>query len=267
MDTEEDMSLALNNLIKGITMHNVQEQMRWHKVLYHIGKPAFPKIEAKLVTFTTSELSRHLKLLYLSGLMQLARDIDEQAAQDLAQQLIRNSRDKLIANRLKTIIEFTLENYVRYTIRGISIFVDKNIRTLYPIRLRLTTWFQQIPDDDLKNIERVYIVNQKPKEHLGQYTPIFYNIKLVWHNPFSWYNPLLWIFLWVIWFMREKTFYHEVGHHAHHHTFGQDPDQEQEANSYAADMLAKRHSIIYTILHVLRRVLTKYLPQNKGDVS
>jgi hypothetical protein len=103
----------------------------------------------------------------------------------------------------------------------------------------------------------MYIVNQKPKQHLGQYTPIFHNIKLVWHSRFSWYTPLLWMFSWVIWLMREKTFYHEVGHHAHCHTFGQDPDQEREANRYAAHMMAKRHPILYAILHVLQKMLIK----------
>lgn len=257
MDRENEIRQALRSLIDGITRRNRKEQMKWHKVVYQIGKSALPIIESKLVTFYASNIDGHLRFLYVTGLMQLAHDIDEEQAHRITQRLLRNGGDKMIANRLRAINEFSLEQHTRFTIRGISIFVDKGIITLYPLRRRLKKWFRQIPDQDLKDVDRVYIEGEKPGDYLGQYAPIFYTIKLIWASPFSWYNPLLWLFSWIIWLKREHTFYHEIGHHAHHHTFGQDPDQEREADHYAGTMWAKRHPILYGVIALLMKIVPK----------
>lgn len=257
MNTEKDITLALNNLIKGITMHSFKEQMRWHKVLYQIGKPAVPKIGSKLATFNASEMSRHLKLLYLSGLMRLIHDIDEEEAQKITQRLLQHGCDKMIANRLKAINEFTLNRYHRYKIKGVTVFEDKYLETSYPAHPLLEKWFDRVPDDDIREIDRIYVVSRHEQDYEGTYTPIFYNIQLVWDIPFSRLNPITWMML----ILKEKTFYHEIGHHVHNHTFGQDLDQEREANHYAAKLIAKYHPIFYFLVKGLIRLIPQELKQ------
>ena len=63
-----------------------------------------------------------------------------------------------------------------------------------------------------------------------------------WDMKTSPYHPFSYFLL----LKREHTFYHEIGHHVNNHTFGQDPDQEIEANSYAAKLLRK--GFLYFVL-------------------
>lgn len=258
MNSGQDITLALNNLIKGITMHNFKEQMRWHKVLYKIGKSAVPKLGSRLLTFNASEMSRHLKLLYLSGLMRLVHDIDEEEAHKITQQLLQHGCDTIIANRLKSINEFTLNHYHRYKIKGVTIFEEKSIETSYPIRSLLEKWFARVSDDDIREIDRMYVVNRHEQDYSGTYMPVYFNIQLVWDGiPFSQFNPLSRTML--IW--KETTFYHEIGHHVHNHTFGQDLDQEREANQYAAKIVAKYHPMVYFFIKGLIRLIPQELKQ------
>jgi hypothetical protein len=41
--------------------------------------------------------------------------------------------------------------------------------------------------------------------------------------------------------------YHEIGHHIHRHTFGEDPDQEREADKYVGRIFAKIHPLLFRI--------------------
>jgi hypothetical protein len=253
MDTEEDITLALTNLIKGITMHNFKEQMRWHKVLYQIGKPALPKICSKVMSFNSPGLSQHLKLLYISGLMKLIHDIDEQEAQKVTQQLLLQGCDKVIANRLKSINAFTLNQYTRYKIKGISIFEAHGLISPHPVRSVLEKWFQRVPEQDVKKIDRLYVVPYRMQDYSGSYTPIYYIIELVWYKIHL-SRPNL--FSRMLLLYQEHTFYHEIGHHVYHHTFGQDPDQEREANQYAAKIMATS----YPIGNIFIRIIVKLTP-------
>ena len=51
--------------------------------------------------------------------------------------------------------------------------------------------------------------------------------------------------------------YHEIGHHVHRHTFGQDPDQEREADQYAANILKKSHPLLRIIVRAVKFVFGK----------
>jgi hypothetical protein len=45
----------------------------------------------------------------------------------------------------------------------------------------------------------------------------------------------------------EIVLYHEIGHHVHRHTFGEDPDQEREADKYAGRIFANIHPLLFRI--------------------
>lgn len=83
--------------------------------------------------------------------------------------------------------------------------------------------------------------------------PILCKIVVEWDMPFSRFNPVSLLFLFLI----KKTFYHEIGHHAHRHTFGQDPDQEKEADRYAGRLLFKSHPLVMGALKYIIGIFVK----------
>lgn len=253
MKTKEQIAYALKELMQSVQQHDEKAYMRWHKTLYHLGKPAVPPIASKLVTFYHAALSQHLKLLYCSGLMRLLHDIDEEEARHVAQQLRQSGGESIITNRFRSITDFTLTHFSQYVIRGVTIFEEKALTTAFAPRPLLERWFARLPEADIHEIERIYIVNRNEQDYEGCYLPIYYNIHLVWDIPFSRRNPIAWLMLLV----KEHVFYHEVGHHAHRHTFGQDRNQEREADQYAARFL-KRHHPFYAFL---QKMCWKILPQ------
>ncbi len=53
----------------------------------------------------------------------------------------------------------------------------------------------------------------------------------------------------------ESVLYHEIGHHVHRHTFGQDPDQEKEANDYSDKIMFNSSHVLYRIMRAVKKVL------------
>jgi hypothetical protein len=101
--------------------------------------------------------------------------------------------------------------------------------------------------EDLKEIERIYILRSEDLSVWGSYTPILYKIKVVWDNPSSRWSPMSWVNNFII----ESTLYHEIGHHVHRHTFGQDPDQEREADKYSDKIMANSNHLPFRIRRFL----------------
>jgi hypothetical protein len=246
----EEIKVALKNLINAIIAHDIKNHMKWHKVLYEIGYPALPKIVSSIETYNFSKLDRHTKLICISGLVRLVHDIDENAAKEITNSIINGGCEKIISNRLQSINEFTLNNFESYRIKGVTVYEEKKMAPSYSIRSILQKWFENIPKEDIKEIDRIYVVKKDKQDYAGNYTPIFFSIKLVWYAPASRLNPLSWIcFLFI-----ENTFYHEVGHHVYRHTFGQDPDQERQANRYAFMLTQRAHPLLGALIVTIARL-------------
>jgi hypothetical protein len=64
------------------------------------------------------------------------------------------------------------------------------IVTKQNVKARLEQWMKNIPIEDLKEIDRIYIVRSKDSTPLGAYMPILYVINLVWDNPSSRWSPM-----------------------------------------------------------------------------
>ena len=82
----------------------------------------------------------------------------------------------------------------------------------------------------------------------GTYTPILSYIKLVWERNEA--DSFIW--KWMDLFRTKHTLYHEFGHHVHGHTFGQDSDQEKEADEYASILMRKAHPNMAKIAKTLK---------------
>lgn len=115
----------------------------------------------------------------------------------------------------------------------------------------LEKWLRNVPEDDLKEVERIYVIPKHEQGYAGQYTPIYYNIKLVWDEPRTQMNPQNWFDFMFL----EMVLYHEIGHHSHRHTFGQDKEQEEEADKYSRRVYFSSRPKLYNILKLVAKFI------------
>jgi hypothetical protein len=180
-------------------------------------------------------------------LVSVLHDIDEIESRKAAKQLKQNGCDVSIAHILDSVCRFTITEYAQYNVSGIRVFQHKKLSVKHLVQPKLEKWLRNVPTEDLSAIERIYVLRPGDLDALGTYTPILCSIKVIWDNPCSRLNPLSWVNLFII----EGTLYHEIGHHIHRHTFGQDEDQEKAANKYSDHTMANSDHLPFKIMRTL----------------
>lgn len=249
-DQTRQIDVHLKTLIRGLSQENVHERYEGYKSLYEIGLLAIPQIREALLKSKWEKVKYPGEIRYVSGLFSLLHDISEGESEKVERKIIDNGCDSIITQTIKSIRNFTVADYHTYYVKGIKIFEHKGIQKR-SVRGHLENWLKNVPDEDLREVERLYVVVDDGRDSLGSYTPILFNIKLVWDITFSHLNPLSWVLLLNV----EHTLYHEVGHHKHRHTFGQQPEQEKEANAYARNLIRKSHPILGALANVIDKGL------------
>jgi hypothetical protein len=154
---------------------------------------------------------------------------------------------------LKSVFEFSLKNYQKYQIKGLDIYEHKLVKAKCDISLYLEKWLSNVPEKDLEDINRLYVINRKKIQESGTYTPVLKIISLLWENH---YRERSLSFKLVALFT-EHVLYHEIGHHTNRHDFGIDPDQEKEADRYAFKIMRKSHPNLAYLLRVLSKLGVK----------
>lgn len=247
-EQDQDISRNLKTLIRGLTQNNVSEMYEAYKALFQIGAPAIPQIRAAVLQSNWSNLKYANGVRYVIGLVNLIHDIHEAEAREITNFLKINGCDLAVAKVLNSICRFTLADYAQYDVCGVKIFEHKKLVTKQNVKARLEEWLGNVPRDDVKGIERIYILRKGDLDSLGSYKPILYRINLVWDNPSPRWSPMFWVNNLII----ETTLYHEIGHHVHRHTFGQDPEQEEEAEKYSDKILANSSHLVIRAGRFLR---------------
>lgn len=245
----------LKTLSRGLIQGSNQEIYESHRALFEIGEVVIPVVKEQLLSQSWDEVQYSAQLNLLSGLLNLIHDIDENSARVIGREIITRGCSRIVESRVKSIINFTLEKFHTYTILGVNVYQAKELGDAGPVETRLSKWLSQVPKNDLREIERLYIVPPSNESYVGTYTPILCNIVVEWTTQEFRWPPLVWLVLSSV----EHTLYHEIGHHVHRHTFGQDPDQEDEADAYAARIMRKSHPISEFVARTLRRLLGKRL--------
>jgi len=228
-ELNQGINRSLRMLIRGLTQNNAAEMYGGYKALFQIGAPAIPQIRAAILKSTWSDLKYPNEIRYVCGLANLIHDIDESEARRIANRLKSNGCDLAVVRILDSICAFTLADYTQYSVCGVKIFEHKKLVTKQNVGARLEQWLKNIPIEDLKEIERLYVLRKEDLTCWGNYMPILHVIKLAWDNPCSRWSPMSWLNNFII----ESTLYHEIGHHVCRHTFRKDPDQEKEADKYS----------------------------------
>ena len=187
---------------------------------------------------------------YLCGIVTLMNDIDEDACRKTVDTIISNGCSKAVEQCLKSTVTFSLDDYLTFTIQGLRVFISKELENIEKIQAKLEKWLALVPGQDTQEIDRIYIIPyNEDYTYSGTYTPVLSYIRLVWKNPANKFN---FITQWVYNLLIEITFYHEIGHHVHKHTFGQDKYQEKEADDYAKQFVVVNHKILNFFIKTLK---------------
>ncbi|HEX8147246.1 MAG TPA: hypothetical protein VF591_08715 [Pyrinomonadaceae bacterium] len=220
---------SLRTLIRGLAQNSLGEAYEGYKALYKVGAPAIPQVREAVLKSNWSKLKYGNEARYVSGLFSLIHDIDEAEARSVADRLKNGGCAPAVARILDSVCAFTLSDYDRYSVCGAEVFEHKRLVTRQNVRALLQRWLKNVPAEDLREVERIFILRKEDFEGWGDYTPVLFRINIVWDNPSRRWSPMSHVNNFII----ERTLYHEIGHHAHRHTFGQDPEQEEAAERYA----------------------------------
>ena len=247
---EKSIQEHFKTLSRGLMQPSYKDAYQAYNVLYDMGHPVIPLLKKKLLETDWSN-SKYKELSgYISGLFSLLHDIDEDEASIVAEKIISNRCPNHIKAILKSVLDFSLKNYKKYHIRGIDIFEHKLVKAKCNIQFYLENWLSNVPENDLEDISRLYVINRQKINAAGTYTPILKIIALLWENPYKEKSFLFKFFA----LFTEKVLYHEIGHHANRHDFGIDADQEKEADKYAYKILQITHPYLASFSKIISKL-------------
>jgi hypothetical protein len=249
---DQHISRSLKNFLRGLTQNDVSVMYESYKALFQVGTAAIPHIRDLIFKSNWSNIKYPNEIRYVAGLVSLLHDLDESESEQIRAQLLRNGCTPALKSILDSIGSFKSDDYIHYEVRGIKIFEHKRLVTKQNVKRKLEQWLKSISDKDLEAIERIYIIRKEDVTTLGSYAPILYCINLTWDNPSARWSPISWVNN----FQIESTLYHEIGHHVHRHTFGQDPEQEESADKYADRIMAQRSDhLLFKVARLFKRAI------------
>lgn len=262
----DELETQLRRFSRAVLQGNYRETYRAHKEIYRAGRTAIPLLRESVLRSDFSNPRYPAATRYASALVNLIGDLDEGEARAVAREIIGRGCARPLRLVLESICRFSLADYIDYSIRGVQVLQHRDLSTTCDVRAWLDRWMANIPEKDLGDLTRIFVVRPADieREAAGTYTPYLHKVTLAWNVPDeSFLSRLLLLFA-------EATLYHEVGHHVCRHDFGQDPVQEREADAYANQLLKRAHPRLAWGLRILRagrRTETRDLREDDSDSS
>lgn len=219
-----------------------------HRLLYEAVPQSIPHIASQLSSIDLASKGRG-EFIYLSvGLAALLHDIDENLAEDYFKTALAGKVHPAIKAGFSSIRRFTKDDYRRSSYAGVEIFEHKTLTTKTnrsPTDF-VRSWLEFVPREDLLGISRIYLSeNDDTAGYFGTYLPGLAVINILWHAEASKSRLRR--------FLHQRTLYHEIGHHAFRHKSGwQDPEQEDEAEEYAVQMMARAYPSLRRTANIIR---------------
>ena len=165
---DKSLRESFKRLSRGLMQPSYPVAYQAYKDLYEIGPSAIPMLKSKLLEVDWSN-SKYKELSnYISGLFSLLHDLDEDEAQIIGDRIISDGCPRHIKAILKSVFEFSLKNYTKYQIRGLDIFEHKLVKAKCDIASYLERWLNNVPEYDLEEISRLYVIKRKKINASGE---------------------------------------------------------------------------------------------------
>jgi hypothetical protein len=229
---------ALRQFQRGLAQDNAEDIYPAWRALYHLGTGVGDALEKMLLDADWTSVEQPKAVQFFAGYLGLLHDIDERRSRKVMEDILHRGCDPVFRSVLTSIRSFTKSDYEILDLAGIPIWIEKKIRDHAIIAPLLKTWLNNVPPADLRGIDRITVVRRRSTmDYGGLYMPRAATLVLVWDNNAGGVSPLARLFQLLL----EFTLYHEIGHHYHDHSFGQDQGQEREADRYATETLKAAH--------------------------
>lgn len=243
--TPPNLDRAFNQLKRGLMTGSHKVSLTAYSTIYNAGADAIPKIVAELEKFDLKKPLRLEATHLLSGLLALHRDIDENGSDQFLARQNKLACPPVTAALLRSAGRISNRDYRKIKSGDIDIWEQENLDEQYRASEFVRTWLAEVPDADLAGIRKIYILPEMvEKEWAGKYLPGLAVITLAWWNVL----PADSRFNWAVNKNHRFVLFHEIGHHVHRHWFGQDPEQEEEADAYALELTRKHSSRLSRIV-------------------
>lgn len=251
-----ELERAFNQLKRGLMTGNHKVSLKAYSRIFDAGADAVPSIMSELEKFDLRKPLQVETTRLLSGLLSLHRDIDECGSDKFLARHSARDFPPVTAAVLRSAGRISNNDYRKTRYGNIQIWEQQALNEEYEASELVRAWLDEVPDADLAGIRRIYISPDLVEDDCaGTYLPGFAVITLAWWTILpasSWFNRVVNI-------DRRFTLFHEIGHHVHKHWFGQDPEQEKEANSYARDLVLKNSSQFGRVVRVSITLVKKII--------
>lgn len=246
--THPGIEPAIKRLKQGLMTHNGKLAFSAHLDLFHIGARVAPRLISELDLIDLGDADHSEAASLAVGLAVLLHDIDEAIAVQYIEKALQGECTPSIAGGFKAIIAEGKTRYWKTVAHGVIILEQFGISRSHRPSRHVAKWLARVPKQRLEGITRLFIVPQKSTDtDLGNYMPHVHVVTVRWRTGLfaTYLTP------WITNLLHEFVLYHEIGHFHHRHDFGQDPEQEDQANSFAGALFKKNHPFVSSFAKVV----------------
>ncbi len=250
-----EVTAQINNLLRGVNFSNVETVRDAWRELLDQGKAASPLVREKLRNPAWEKKPQQSLTDYFTIMLSLLCELDPDAGEQEIKRLNGRKLHPAYRNIAKSFLQRLQDRPATHIGPGVPVYIAPDIEDRDVVVANLERW-SQTPQLELKGVTRIDIIARQPDfEYRGKYNLYFSGIILTWpqERVESWR-------LWALGLRAERTFYHEVGHHAcGHMERGQVEEQEEEANDYARKMMRRSHPVLSRSLRAVRFIIKPLL--------
>lgn len=248
----EAVKAAFDRMMRGLAHGSGERIYSGYRALYEFGHAVVPELERRIMQADWNTVSRPDATRMQTALVTLLHDIDEARSRDVIDHVLQAGCHPSLRGVLNSIRRYDSSGFRIHDIRGLRVLVSREIDESEDVPAYLDRWLASVPPEDLAGVMRLHIVRSPPEaDYAGQYMPILSTITVIWEEPVFAGGMLERL----VRFGIEKTLYHEIGHHVHRHSFGQQPEQEKEADRYAAARMSANYPWLAGVVGAIRCLL------------
>jgi len=234
----------IGRLAGGLFSGNWSTALRAYRALYQAGPSVVPTLRDIALRAEWPDSCSHEAVRYIATLVSLVHDLDERESRELVDNLVRRGAGRVVTRILRLATAPSITDYSEYACNGLRLLIHRELPKEYEAESNVPRWLSHVEETALQDIAMIFVTPHGPSDRSGDYMPSLCSIRVIWRG----------LGLHVPGMVRlaqlgaEHTLYHEIGHHALRHGFGQIPHQEKEADQFAAACHRRSHPVVARVV-------------------